>query len=207
MRAEHYQSERRLPPIIADACAEHGQPERRLPPTITDHSADRRHHSADYRRLSPTTAPTAATTAPTTADYHRPQRRLPPIITDRIADYHRPHRRLSPTASPTITDSIADTSHLSLISSRPSHSHFGTEPARFLGILRLLWHVVRPGGLDKESAMNRSQITVGLVGLAIGLLLGGLLSGRATAQGGPSFRRFEYTCQPAIERPGSPRAL
>lgn len=49
--------------------------------------------------------------------------------------------------------------------------------------------------------MNRSQITVGLVGLAIGLLLGGLFVGRATAQGGPSFRRFEYTCQPAIERP------
>ena len=52
--------------------------------------------------------------------------------------------------------------------------------------------------------MNRSQITVGLIGLAIGLLLGGLFVGRATAQGGPSFRRFEYTCQPAIERPWKP---
>lgn len=52
--------------------------------------------------------------------------------------------------------------------------------------------------------MNRLQIAIGFSGLAIGLLLGGIFVGRATAQGGPGFRRFEYICQPAIDRPWKP---
>jgi hypothetical protein len=52
--------------------------------------------------------------------------------------------------------------------------------------------------------MNRPHIIIGFAGLATGLLLGGLFVGRATAQGGPAFRRFEYTCQPAIEKPWKP---
>ena len=36
-------------------------------------------------------------------------------------------------------------------------------------------------------------------GLAVGLLLGGILIGRATAQGG--YRRWEYNCVAGIDKP------
>lgn len=52
--------------------------------------------------------------------------------------------------------------------------------------------------------MNRHHIMIGSAALAVGLLLGGIFTGRATAQGGPGFRRYEYVCQPAIDKPWKP---
>lgn len=49
--------------------------------------------------------------------------------------------------------------------------------------------------------MNRLHIVIGFSGLAVGLLFGGIFVGRAKAQG---FRRYEYTCQPGIEKPWKP---
>jgi hypothetical protein len=57
--------------------------------------------------------------------------------------------------------------------------------------------------VDLEDFMNRRLVLVGLAGLVAGLLLSGISTPRATAQG-PSFRHYEYTCQPAIEKPWKP---
>jgi uncharacterized membrane protein len=51
--------------------------------------------------------------------------------------------------------------------------------------------------------MNRVHLMIGCTSLALGLLLGGIFVGRATAQG-PGFRRYEYMCQPNIEKPWKP---
>ncbi len=51
--------------------------------------------------------------------------------------------------------------------------------------------------------MTRRPLLIAAASLTIGIILGGLWNSRAVAQG-PGFRRYEYNCQPGIERPWKP---
>ncbi|MCS6913161.1 MAG: hypothetical protein RMK29_22195 [Myxococcales bacterium] len=52
--------------------------------------------------------------------------------------------------------------------------------------------------------MKANPFAIGMVGLVSGVFLGSLLVGRATAQGVAPVRRYEYICQPQIEKPWKP---
>lgn len=51
--------------------------------------------------------------------------------------------------------------------------------------------------------MNRRHLIIATAALTIGIVLGGLWNSRAVAQG-PGFHRYEYNCQPGIEKPWKP---